>query len=108
MAHNKKDFLEALERSLGVVTTASKACNISRRTHYRWLEEDEEYAKSVKEIKDIALDFAESQLHKQIGEGNTTATIFFLKTQAKDRGYIEKQQIEVNEPKPFKWFDDEN
>ncbi|MAK37342.1 MAG: hypothetical protein CMC15_14400 [Flavobacteriaceae bacterium] len=107
MSHNKKDFLEALERSLGVVTTASKACNISRRTHYRWLEEDEEYAKSVKEIKDIALDFAESQLHKQIGEGNTTATIFFLKTQAKDRGYIEKQQIEVNEPKPFKWFDDE-
>jgi hypothetical protein len=107
MSHNKKDFLEALERSLGVVTTASKACNISRRTHYRWLDEDEEYAKSVKEIKDIALDFAESQLHKQIGEGNTTATIYFLKTQGKDRGYIEKQQIEVNKPKPFKWFDDE-
>lgn len=107
MAHLKKDFLEALERSLGVVTTASKACNISRRTHYRWLEEDEEYAKSVKDIKDIALDFAESQLHKQIGEGNTTATIYFLKTQGKDRGYIEKQQIEVTEPKPFKWFDDE-
>ena len=43
MSHNKKDFLDALERSLGVVTTAAKVCNIDRRTHYRWLEEDAEY-----------------------------------------------------------------
>ena len=55
----------------------------------------------------MSLDFAESQLHKQINDGSTTATIFLLKTKGKDRGYVEKQQIEINEPKPFKWFDDE-
>ena len=40
------------------------------------------------------IDFAESSLYKQIKDGNTSATIFFLKTQAKRRGYIEKQEIE--------------
>jgi len=34
---------------------------------------------------------AESQLMKKIKQGNLTAIIFFLKTQAKHRGYVEKQ-----------------
>ena len=54
----------------------------------------EEFDKKVKEIENIALDFAESQLHKQISEGNTTATIFLLKTKGKKRGYIERQEIQ--------------
>ena len=107
MAHNKKEFLEALERSLGVVSTAAKACNISRRTHYRWLEEDEEYKDAVKDIQESAIDFAESSLHQQIKNKIPSSTIFYLKTKGKHRGYVEKQEIEVTEPKPFKWFDDE-
>ena len=47
----------------------------------------------AKDIENIALDFAESQLHKQISEGNTTATIFLLKTKGKKRGYVERQEI---------------
>jgi len=44
------------------------------------------------DIENIALDFAESQLHKQIKEGNSTSTIFYLKTKGKKRGYIERQE----------------
>jgi len=107
MSHNKKDFLDALERSLGVVTTAAKVCNIDRRTHYRWLEEDADYKEAVNDIQESAIDFAESSLHQQIKEKVPSSTIFYLKTKGKNRGYVEKQQIEINEPKPFKWFDDE-
>jgi len=107
MAHSKKEFLEALERSLGVVTTAAKVCNIARTTHYRWLDEDEEYAEAVKDIQESAIDFAESSLHQQIKDKVPSSTIFYLKTKGKNRGYVEKQQIEINEPKPFTWFDDE-
>ncbi len=32
-------------------------------------------------------------LDKGMQEGNMTATIFFLKTQGKSRGYIERQEI---------------
>ena len=41
------------------------------------------------------LDFAETNLHQQIQEGNTTATIFLLKTRGRKRGYIERQNIQV-------------
>ena len=92
----KKAMLEALEKSLGVVTTACKNVGISRETHYRWIKEDEVYKKQVKELDNIALDFAESQLHKQINEGSTAATIFYLKTKGKSRGYIERQEIEID------------
>ena len=90
----KKAMIEALEKSLGIVTTACKIVGIDRGTHYNWLKDDEEYHEAVKGIEDIALDFAESKLHKSIENGSDTATIFFLKTQGKKRGYIERQQIE--------------
>ena len=57
------------------------------------MSEDEDFANQVKDIENIALDFAESQLHQQIGNNNTTATIFYLKTKGKKRGYIERQEI---------------
>ena len=88
----KKVTLEALEKSLGVVTTAVKQVGIARSTFYEWLK-DPEFKSEVDSIQDIALDFAESQLHKQIQDGNTSATIFYLKTKGKKRGYVERQEI---------------
>jgi hypothetical protein len=90
---HKKAMLEALEQSLGVVTSACKKVGIGRTTFYDWMRSDEEFAKQVKDIEDIAIDFAESQLHKQIKGGNTSATIFYLKTKGKNRGYVERQEI---------------
>jgi len=97
----KKAMVEALEKSLGIVTTACKSVGISRETHYRWLREDNNYKKEVEALADVAIDFAESQLHKQIKEGNSTATIFYLKTKGKKRGYIERQEIQTEEVKQF-------
>jgi hypothetical protein len=91
---HKKAVLEALEKSLGVVTTACKQAGVGRTQFYAWLKEDAEFKQSVEDIGEIALDFAESQLHKQIGEGNSTATIFYLKTKGKNRGYIERQEVQ--------------
>jgi hypothetical protein len=92
----KESLLEALEKSLGVVTLACKNASVPRSTYYKWLKEDEEFAQHVKEIENIALDFGESQLHKQIGDGNTSATIFFLKTKGKKRGYVERSELDLS------------
>lgn len=89
----KESILKALEKSLGVVNIACKNTGTPRSTFYKWLKEDKDFAKQVHDIENIALDFAESHLHKQIGEGNTSATIFYLKTKGKKRGYIERQEI---------------
>ena len=91
----KESILEALEKSLGVVTVACKQADVPRSTYYKWLNEDEDFAKAVKDIENIALDFGESQLHKQIGDGNTSATIFFLKTKGKKRGYVERSELDL-------------
>jgi predicted transcriptional regulator len=89
----KESLLKSLEQSLGVVTVACKKADIPRSTYYKWLNNDEVFAKQVRDIENVALDFAESQLHTQIGNGNTSATIFYLKTKGKKRGYIERQEI---------------
>lgn len=93
---HKKAILEALEKSLGIVTTACKKVGIGRTQYYQWLKDDKEFAKQVEDIENIAIDFAESQLHQQIGDGNTSATIFYLKTKGKKRGYIERSDINVS------------
>ena len=81
--HSKKALLEALEKSLGVVTTACKKTEIGRTTYYDWYNNDDSFKKKVDDLQNVALDFAESQLHKQISENSTAATIFYLKTKGK-------------------------
>jgi len=95
MKHNKKeDLLQALEKALGVVSTACKKVGIGRATFYRWCKEDEDFNAEVQAIQDVALDFAESKLFEQIQDGSTAATIFYLKTKGKRRGYVERQELE--------------
>lgn len=91
----KKKTLEALERSLGIVTAACKNADIHRATFYEWLQKDPAFKAEVEAIQDIALDFAESQLHQNIRNGDTTSIIFYLKTKGKRRGFIEKSEHDV-------------
>ena len=92
--NRKKAMLEAMRKTLGVVTPACEIAKINRITYYRWMERDEKFRAEVKDIENIAIDFAESQLHKQIKNGEVSSTIFFLKTKGKSRGYIEKSEID--------------
>ena len=89
----KSAMLEALKKHLNIVTTACKEVGIDRSTHYDWLKTDADYKAKVEALDDVVLDFAESKLHQSINNGSDTATIFFLKTKGKKRGYIEKQEI---------------
>lgn len=106
-AQHKKAIIEALEQSLGVVTSACKKVGVGRTTYYQWLKDDDAFAEKVNDIQDVAIDFAESQLHKQIKEGSTAATIFYLKTKGKKRGYVERteQQVNFTENQIFKEID---
>ena len=90
---NKKAMVEALTKSLGIVSTACKSVNIARQTHYEWYKEDEAYRNDVDDVSEMAIDFVESKLFKLINEENPTAIIFFLKTKGKQRGYIEKSEV---------------
>jgi len=94
------NLLSALEQSMGVVSTACETLNISRTNHYKWMKESPEYKQNYDDLSNKALDFAETQLMKMIGKGNTSAVIFFLKTKGKERGYIERQEFKVQQDTP--------
>jgi hypothetical protein len=89
-------FLEALEKTLGIVTQAVNVTGIGSSTHYEWMSDYPDYKKKVEAIQNIAIDFAESKLHKRIEGEDTTAIIFFLKTKGKKRGYGDSQHIDLN------------
>jgi hypothetical protein len=93
-ALKKRAMIEALEKTLGVVTTAAKMVGIERTTHYKWMENDADYKANVDDVQNVVLDFAESALHKMVENHNPAATLFLLKTKGKKRGYIERQEIE--------------
>jgi hypothetical protein len=92
---NKREFLDALKRCAGNVSEAVRHVPIDRKTHYNWLESDPEYAAAVDAIKESLIDRAESALQTLITEGNVPAVLFFLKTQGKKRGYVERTETDV-------------
>ena len=99
---NKNKMLKALGEYYGIVTTSCQSVGISRITHYRWLEEDEEYKSKVQDIKNAAIDFVESKLFDCIKGEKETSIIFYLKTIGKSRGYVPRQEIDTGDNKEFR------
>ena len=91
--HNKRLLIEAMVKSMGVVTQACKMANLDRGTFYNYYNSDPEFKKACDECQDIALDFVESRLMKQIESGDTTGIIFYLRTKGKHRGYLQTNSI---------------
>jgi hypothetical protein len=98
IVHNKKELLKALEKSLGIVTTACHATGIARSTFYAYCKDDPEFKKQVDEVESVALDFVESQLFEQIRNNVPSSTIFYLKTKGKKRGYVERLELTPHTP----------
>ena len=100
----QKAVLEALVKTMGVVSPAIESVDVSRTQYYLWLNEDPKFKAKVDEMPDRALDFVESKLYQLIDGGHPAAIIFYLKTKGKHRGYIEEYtgnaniQINIIEP----------
>ena len=95
--HNlkKETLLQALESSLGIVSTACNRTGISRSSFYKWYKEDEEFRKKVDEIDNVKLDFVESKLFKNIENEKEKSIIFYLQHKGHKRGYIQRQNINL-------------
>tara|TARA_R110002153_G_scaffold102240_3_gene238851 strand:+ start:71 stop:442 length:372 start_codon:yes stop_codon:yes gene_type:complete len=89
----KELMVQAMRSSLGNISGATDQVGINRNTHYNWMKDDSQYAQDIKDCLERSIDFAEASLMKNIQDGNTTATIFYLKTKGKKRGYVERQEI---------------
>lgn len=112
----KPAVLEALEKSIGVVTTACQKAAINRQTFYNWKRDDEAFADAVQSLQDVALDFVESKMFERINgtkvqgvAGNVyksppepSLIKFYLATKGKKRGYVERKELTGEDGQPIK------
>lgn len=90
---NAKEYAQAIRDSKAIVKNAAGKLGVSRQAVYNAIKKYPSVKEAFDDSREDTLDFAESKLFEQIAQGNMTAIIFYLKTQAKHRGYIEKQEI---------------
>lgn len=92
----KQAVIEALQKSLGIVTTACINAGVSRSQFYEWLKNDKEFAIAVDDVEDLQLDFVEGKLLQNVKENDTQSILFYLKTKGKRRGYTERTEIQAD------------
>lgn len=90
----KKRFLSSFGAHKGNVTLACKAARVGRSTYYEWLDADQAFRAQVEAAFEAVIDHVEDKLHKLIDTLEPAAIFFFLKTRAKKRGYVERQEVE--------------
>ena len=92
-AFTVEQVIEALKKSAGYVSGAATKLQCSTQTIYNYIAEHPEIADARKDIEERNLDAAEITLQGLIAQQNLAATIFYLKTKGKNRGYIEHQTV---------------
>lgn len=94
MALTVEQIIKALKKNAGFVSTTAEALNVTPHAIYKRIRESEKIKQALKEIEEKHLDFAESRLLSKIKKDDLGAICFYLKCKGKDRGYIEKAQLE--------------
>lgn len=117
-------IIQALESNGAIMVDTAKALNTSRVSLWAWIRDDEELQEAKKSVEESMIDLAESKLMTRIKGYSYTETTsernekgkmvetkkvvksmapdvgaiaFYLKTKAKNRGYIEKQEFDVGD-----------
>ena len=97
MANTDKFTVEQVEEALwqaaGLRYGAAEKLKCSPSTVTNYIKRHKRLQRAIEEAKESTLDMAEAQLINLMKDGDRTAIIFFLKTQGKDRGYVERQEL---------------
>lgn len=91
---DKEALKEAIKRYKGNVSEIAESLSVSRQTVYNYLKEDEDMWSLLTDARENIIDFAESKLLKLIEQENAQVIMFTLKTLGKNRGYVEKSEID--------------
>jgi hypothetical protein len=90
---NKAALVKALTELDGNMAAAGRRFHCDRRTIWHYVDDDPELRELVDELSETFIDEAENKLYEAIRAGNVVATIFFLKTKARHRGYSERLEL---------------
>ena len=79
----------------GNVAAVARSLGMTRQTLYAYIRTKKTVQDALEESREKMIDNVESVLYSQALAGEAWAVCFFLKTQAKHRGYVEKVQQEL-------------
>ena len=88
----KQDVAKSIEQLSGNMSAIARKHDKSRAWMYEYIRNNGLWD-DVESSREKMIDNVESALYQQALAGNTTAMIFFLKTQGKKRGYVERSEI---------------
>ncbi len=94
---SKKKVAEAIVDLRGNVSAVARKFQVSRQRIYNYMNDTHpDLWDLVKEQREVMLDTAEDILGQKIERGEVVPLIFYLKTQGKDRGYVEREERKID------------
>ena len=94
--YTQKQIEAALVSMSGNVSAAARSLGMQRHHLHLIITKSEKLQRVVRDARQSMCDNAESALNRAVINGEAWAVCFTLKTQAKDRGYIERTQTEIS------------
>lgn len=77
----------------GNVAEVAKRFNVARSSVHQLINNRSSLQVVIHDAREGMKDAAENSLYKAVEKGEAWAVCFYLKTQAKDRGYIERREL---------------
>lgn len=77
----------------GNISAVARRLGVCRQTVYSYIERHPSVKDVLAEARETMIDNAESALYRAVLNGEAWAVCFFLKTQGKSRGYVERQEV---------------
>lgn len=87
--------VEALRKSRGIARYAAQSLGVHRQTIANMAKKHPAVLAAMTEEREGLIDTAEAKLAEAISRGELGAITFYLKTQAKNRGYYERHSTEM-------------
>jgi len=83
----------AINDTKGNLTMTARLIGCARQTLYSYIKVHPTCQEALATARESMIDNVESVLYSKALEGEAWAVCFFLKTQAKHRGYVERQEF---------------
>jgi hypothetical protein len=87
------EVAKAVYEAKGLASIAAKRLGCDPKTVRNFAQRYPTVRDAIVQAREDLKDFAESKLLQAIDAGEIVPILFFLKTQAKDRGYIERNEL---------------
>lgn len=89
---NIKRLAKVLRDMQGNISATGRAFGVTRQAIHNFIKRHPQLQQVLIDARETMIDNAESVLQKKVLEGEAWAVCFTLKTQGKNRGYVERQE----------------